>query len=49
MQAIDKRRTKDERDFVNKFKPFSKLQTAEDNEEFIDGLLCTQHFIPIIT
>jgi transcriptional adapter 2-alpha len=40
MQALDKRRTKDERDFLTKFKPFAKLQTAQDNEDFMDGLIC---------
>lgn len=40
MLANDKRRTKEERDFITKFKPFAKMQTAQDNEDFIDGLLC---------
>jgi len=39
LQATEKKRTKEEREFVNKHKPFAKLQTAEDFETFIDGLL----------
>ncbi|KAG8933840.1 Transcriptional adapter ada2 [Tulasnella sp. 418] len=39
LQAIDRKRSKEERDFINKHKPFAKLQTAEDFDTFIDGLL----------
>ncbi|KDQ21201.1 hypothetical protein BOTBODRAFT_182607 [Botryobasidium botryosum FD-172 SS1] len=39
LQATEKKRTKEEREFINKHKPFGKLQTAEDFEVFIDGLL----------
>ncbi|KAG8826935.1 Transcriptional adapter ada2 [Serendipita sp. 411] len=42
LQAIEKRRTKDERDFLAKFKPFAKMQTAQDNEDLLDGLLYEQ-------
>lgn len=42
LQALDKRRSKDERDFLTKYKPFAKMQTVQDNEDFIDGLLYEQ-------
>ena len=41
MLAADKKRPKDERDFVHKFRPYAKLQTAEDYEGFVDGMLRT--------
>lgn len=40
MMAADKKRQKEEREFVHKFRPFAKLQTAEDYEEFVNGMLC---------
>jgi transcriptional adapter 2-alpha len=36
----EKKRTKEERDVVNKIKVFARLQTREQHEAFIDGLLC---------
>ena len=41
MLAADKKRPKEERDFVHKFRPYAKLQTAEDYEEFVNGMLRT--------
>ena len=38
-QAIDKKRTKAERDIVNRAKPLARVQTAEDYETFVEGLL----------
>ena len=40
MLATDKKRPKEEREFVHKFRPYAKLQTAEDYEEFVNGMLC---------
>ncbi|CCA74732.1 related to ADA2-General transcriptional adaptor or co-activator [Serendipita indica DSM 11827] len=42
MQAADKRRSKEERDFLTRFKVFAKMQTAQDNEDFLDGLMYEQ-------
>ncbi|KAG9006783.1 Transcriptional adapter ada2 [Tulasnella sp. JGI-2019a] len=42
LQAIERKRTKEEKDFINKHKPFARLQTANDFETFIDGLLYEQ-------
>ncbi|KAG8900245.1 Transcriptional adapter ada2 [Tulasnella sp. 403] len=39
LQAIERKRQKEERDFIHKHKPFARLQTAADYEVFIDGLL----------
>jgi hypothetical protein len=44
MQAAEKKRPKEEREFINKHKPFAKLQTAEDFETMIDGFLCASLF-----
>jgi len=41
MVAADKKRQKEEREFVHKFRPYAKLQTAEDYDEFVNGMLCT--------
>lgn len=38
-QAIDKRRTKEEKDLLMKSKPFARLMNKRDYEEFSDGLL----------
>ena len=38
-QAIDKKRTKEERDLLMKSKPFARLMNKRDYEEFSDGLL----------
>lgn len=43
LQAIERKRPKDEREFVNKHKPFARLQTATDFDVFIDGLLCKSY------
>ncbi|KDQ55691.1 hypothetical protein JAAARDRAFT_48581 [Jaapia argillacea MUCL 33604] len=39
MQAADKKRPKEERDIVNRLRPFAKLQTAQDYEEFVTDIL----------
>jgi len=39
LQAIERKRPKEEREFVNKHKPFARLQTSSDYDVFIDGLL----------
>ncbi|GAA6042350.1 hypothetical protein JCM8097_003865 [Rhodosporidiobolus ruineniae] len=39
MSASERKRNKDERDLITRAKPFSRIQTAVDHEEFVDGLL----------
>ncbi|KAF8530496.1 hypothetical protein BU17DRAFT_36297 [Hysterangium stoloniferum] len=39
MAAADKKRGKEEREFVHKFRPYAKLQTVEDYDEFVNGML----------
>ncbi|KIJ54664.1 hypothetical protein M422DRAFT_24568 [Sphaerobolus stellatus SS14] len=39
MVAADKKRQKEEREFIHKFRPYAKLQTAEDYDEFVNGML----------
>ncbi|KAJ1889869.1 Transcriptional adapter ada2 [Kickxella alabastrina] len=38
-QAIEKKRSKEERDLLNKIKVFARMQTKEDFEAFSEGLL----------
>lgn len=40
IQAAERKKPQKERDLVAKYKVFAKLQTAEDHEVFIHGLLC---------
>ena len=37
--ALDKKRTKEERDLLNKAKPFARMMTRQDFEEFCQGLV----------
>lgn len=37
--AIEKRRTKDERDLLNKPKPFARIMNKRDYDDFTDGML----------
>lgn len=37
--AIDKKRTKDERDLMNKIRPFARLMTAKDFDDFSDTIM----------
>ncbi|KZS98547.1 hypothetical protein SISNIDRAFT_462467 [Sistotremastrum niveocremeum HHB9708] len=39
MQALEKKRSREEKDIAHRFRPFAKLQTAEDYETFVDGIL----------
>ncbi|KAG6866415.1 hypothetical protein C0991_004700 [Blastosporella zonata] len=39
MQAAEKKRPREERDIINRLRPFSKLQTAEDYEAFTSDIL----------
>lgn len=41
MQAVEKKRPKEEKDIVNRLRPFARLQTAEDYEVFVADILCT--------
>lgn len=38
-QAIDKKRTKEEKDLILKTKPFARLLNTQDYETFVDGLI----------
>jgi transcriptional adapter 2-alpha len=40
IQANEKKRPKDERELVQRYKVFAKLQTAQDFEVLIEGLIC---------
>ena len=40
MQALDKKRPKEEKEIAHRLRPLAKLQTAEDYENFIEGILC---------
>ena len=40
MQAAEKKRAKDEKDIVQRLRPFARLQTAEDYEVFSADILC---------
>ena len=39
MQLLEKKRPKEEKDIVQRLKPLAKLQTAEDYDSFVDGIL----------
>jgi transcriptional adapter 2-alpha len=41
MQAADKKRPREEREFIQRLRPFARLQTAEDFEAFTTDMLCT--------
>lgn len=36
----ERKRPKEERDLINRVKVFARIQTAADQEAFIDGLIC---------
>lgn len=40
MQAADKKRVKEEKDILQRLRPFARLQTAEDYEAFATDILC---------
>ena len=40
MQALEKKRPKEEKEIAQRLKPLAKLQTAEDYDQFVDGILC---------
>jgi len=40
MQAAEKKRQKEEKDIVNRLRPFARLQTSEDYEIFVADILC---------
>jgi len=44
MQAADKKRPRDEREIVNRLRPFARLQTAEDYEAFAADMYCKFSF-----
>ncbi|KAH9484985.1 Transcriptional adapter 2 [Psilocybe cubensis] len=39
MQAVEKKRTREEREFLHRLRPFARLQTAEDYEAFSTDML----------
>lgn len=38
--ALEKKRGKEEAGLINRYKVFAKMQTAEDFEVLVDGLIC---------
>lgn len=40
MQAVDKKRPREDREFLHRLRPFARLQTAEDYEAFATDMLC---------
>ena len=40
LQTIERKRAKDERELINRYKVFAKLQTALDFEVLVEGLIC---------
>ncbi len=38
--ANERKRPKDERELIQRYKVFAKMQTAEDFEVLIEGLIC---------
>lgn len=40
MQAAEKKRAKEEKDIIYRLRPFARLQTAEDFEQFQADILC---------
>ncbi|KAG5363315.1 Transcriptional adapter 2 [Yarrowia sp. B02] len=37
--SVDKKRTKEERELVNKLKPFARVMTLQDFTDFVDGMI----------
>jgi len=46
LAALEKKRGKEEAGLVNRYKVFAKMQTAEDFEVLIDGLICEDSMRP---
>jgi transcriptional adapter 2-alpha len=44
MQALDKKRPKEEKEIAHRLRPLAKTQTAEEYENFIEGILCECRF-----
>lgn len=40
LSAAERKRSKEERDLIMRTKVFSRIQTAQDHEDFVEGLLC---------
>ena len=47
LQAIDKKRARDERELVQRYKVFAKLQTAQDYETLIEGIIRELFFLAL--
>lgn len=39
MQALEKKRAKEEKEIAHRLRPLAKLQSAEDYENFVEGIL----------
>ena len=48
MQAADKKRPKEEREIIHRLRPFARLQTAQDFEDFCADILCKSRHREII-
>lgn len=44
MQLLEKKRPKEEKDIAQRLKPLAKLQTADDYDSFVDGIICEMQF-----
>lgn len=40
IQANERKRPKEERELIHRYKVFAKLQTAQDFEVLVEGLVC---------
>lgn len=47
MQATEKKRPREEKEFIHRLRPFAKLQTATDFEAFTTDLFCKSHTFDI--
>ncbi|KAG9092295.1 Transcriptional adapter ada2, partial [Ceratobasidium sp. 370] len=46
IQQAERKRSKEDREFINKLKPLARLQTADDFENLVAGLLCA--YFPVL-
>lgn len=40
----EKKRQKEEREIIQRLKPLAKLQTGQDFEDFVEGIIC-KHYL----
>lgn len=44
LSAAERKRSKEERDLITRTKVFARIQTAQDHEDLVEGLLCACDF-----